>query len=511
MLNGDGDRSHGNATASDLSGAQRRFRDFVASSTNSDSNVLMLDFYSDIAAFSELAAKLRAVSQSIEEVYLQRSSPHRLALPISIRGPVLETLSQCRTAGASIAAPEHDLLAALFASDFQSYIQHELIEHAVGKLGTWRVNAAGGDGFSGLADCYCLTNPRLRDHPITLASEGFAKLTGYPLDLIVGRNCRFLQGPGTAPDSVRRLREALNSGVGITSLLLNYRLDGRPFFNLLPLKDSTGAVKYFLGGQIDVTMNISALLGKKALSTDDSNSSVRPKARSHMPFSTAVKARAEEISNHSPNSGATGTLSPTGILRRPTSRSTIGSQISISDQGRQELKPLSPMASIFRSGKSKKASKGNELGLTTEEHAQINAADPLQVFRKLMEFQSTYSRVILFRKGDRAILFATPELLAFCGLPETSAHDLVGSDFLKVLGGVTKEDSSRLRRNIKAATDQGHSYSLAVGLQIKTSQNILLRRKTESDRHLKQCILHLTPLCDQRGDVEAYVAVFGGQ
>ncbi|ORY83506.1 PAS domain-containing protein, partial [Leucosporidium creatinivorum] len=93
-------------------------------------------------------------------------------------------------------------------------------------------------------------NPRLRDNPIVLASEGFAALTGYDIDLIVGRNCRFLQGPGTAPTSVKRLHDALARGVGITSLLLNYRRDGTPFFNLLcmlPLKDSSGAVKYFLG------------------------------------------------------------------------------------------------------------------------------------------------------------------------------------------------------------------------------------------------------------------------
>ena len=89
----------------------------------------------------------------------------------------------------------------------------------------------------------CRTNPRLRDNPIVgpcaarpspgkqlilprqqvLASEGFASLTGYSTAEIIGRNCRFLQGPSTAPSSVLGVREALRRGEGHTSLLLNCR------------------------------------------------------------------------------------------------------------------------------------------------------------------------------------------------------------------------------------------------------------------------------------------------
>lgn len=56
-----------------------------------------------------------------------------------------------------------------------------------------------------------------------LASEGFVAVTGYSRSQIIGRNCRFLQGPGTAPESVQRIRDGLNSGDGCTELLLNYR------------------------------------------------------------------------------------------------------------------------------------------------------------------------------------------------------------------------------------------------------------------------------------------------
>lgn len=37
------------------------------------------------------------------------------------------------------------------------------------------------------------------------------------------------------------------------------------------------------------------------------------------------------------------------------------------------------------------------------------------VQQTISEFEATYSRVLVFRKRDRSILFATPELLAFVG------------------------------------------------------------------------------------------------
>ncbi len=40
------------------------------------------------------------------------------------------------------------------------------------------------------------------DCPIIYASDAFCKLTGYARDELVGRNCRFLQGPGTSAAQV---------------------------------------------------------------------------------------------------------------------------------------------------------------------------------------------------------------------------------------------------------------------------------------------------------------------
>ncbi|GAA5855995.1 hypothetical protein JCM8547_002930 [Rhodosporidiobolus lusitaniae] len=253
--------------------ALRHFRQFIASHSPSSTSPLLLDLYVDLSLFSILATSLRLSSSAILSTYLTKTSPSRLVLPLSLRAPVVEVLSSSSSLGLGLVGPLKELLSRLYEREYQPFLQKRLVEMVVGRLGSWKAGygwtgGAQGGGRApnmvsdGLADCYCLTNPRLRDNPIVLASEGFSQLTGYPLDAIVGRNCRFLQGPGTAPESTLRLREALNAGEGITSLILNYRLDGTPFYNLLcmlPLKDASGTVKYFLGGQIDVTGSIASL------------------------------------------------------------------------------------------------------------------------------------------------------------------------------------------------------------------------------------------------------------
>ncbi|KAI1853609.1 hypothetical protein JX266_001593 [Neoarthrinium moseri] len=108
----------------------------------------------------------------------------------------------------------------------------------------------------GLAEVFCLTDPSRPDNPIVFASEEFHKTTQYGMSYVLGRNCRFLQGPKTNPFSVRRIREKLDAGKEHCETFLNYRRDGSPFMNLLmvaPLYDSRGVVRYHIGAQVDVS------------------------------------------------------------------------------------------------------------------------------------------------------------------------------------------------------------------------------------------------------------------
>ena len=102
----------------------------------------------------------------------------------------------------------------------------------------------------------CLTDPNQDDDPIVFANRAFRELTGYEEGEVVGRNCRFLQGEGTDPDTVARIRQALRDESVVVVEMLNYRKDGTPFWNALhigPIYGEDGDLKYFFGSQWDVT------------------------------------------------------------------------------------------------------------------------------------------------------------------------------------------------------------------------------------------------------------------
>jgi len=74
-------------------------------------------------------------------------------------------------------------------------------------------------------------DPSLPDNPIVYCSDGFCKLSGYSRKEIVGRNCRFLQGPLTDQAAVDIIRQGVKEGRDISVCLLNYKADGSPFWN----------------------------------------------------------------------------------------------------------------------------------------------------------------------------------------------------------------------------------------------------------------------------------------
>jgi PAS domain S-box-containing protein len=92
---------------------------------------------------------------------------------------------------------------------------------------------------------FVLSDPRLPDNPIVFATPGFYKLTGYTQEQVLGRNCRFLQGPGTNPKAVDIIRKAIATGSDCTTCILNYKADGTPFWNqffVAALRDSDNCI-----------------------------------------------------------------------------------------------------------------------------------------------------------------------------------------------------------------------------------------------------------------------------
>ncbi|KAL8948097.1 MAG: hypothetical protein Q9222_005688 [Ikaeria aurantiellina] len=112
------------------------------------------------------------------------------------------------------------------------------------------------EASEGLAECFVVTDVTRPDNPIVFASEEFNRTTQYGMNYVIGRNCRFLQGPKTNPSSVRRIRDATQAGREHCEVFLNYRRDGSPFVNLLmiaPMCDSRGQIRYHIGAQVDVS------------------------------------------------------------------------------------------------------------------------------------------------------------------------------------------------------------------------------------------------------------------
>lgn len=93
-----------------------------------------------------------------------------------------------------------------------------------------------------------ITDPRQDDNPIVFANAAFYQLTGYDAEDVVGRNCRFLQGPATNQDHIAMVREAIRRREPIEIKLQNYRKDGRSFWNHLhvhPVFGGEGELVYF--------------------------------------------------------------------------------------------------------------------------------------------------------------------------------------------------------------------------------------------------------------------------
>jgi sigma-B regulation protein RsbU (phosphoserine phosphatase) len=106
------------------------------------------------------------------------------------------------------------------------------------------------------AEGITIADARLPDRPLIYVNQGFERVTGYPIAEVLGRNCRFLQGPATDPRAVEEIRAAIAGQRECLVEIRNYRKDGRAFWNRLsitPVRNDAGEVTHFIGIQSDVT------------------------------------------------------------------------------------------------------------------------------------------------------------------------------------------------------------------------------------------------------------------
>ncbi|MCJ1400349.1 hypothetical protein MMC11_003554 [Xylographa trunciseda] len=215
-----------------------KFTSFL--STNRPQSIPTLIYYLDATKALKAIRYANSIAKSLEPM----STPELSAITTDTANVELETKAQ----------RAFDLLA---EKDLPAYTAHLYIQ--VVKASMMKPVAQGPqptDASEGFAEVFCLTDPSRPDNPIVFASEAFHQMTQYSMNYIIGRNCRFLQGPKTSAASLARIRDAVERNEEHCEVILNYRRDGSPFLNLLmhaPLYDRSGKLRYFMGAQIDVS------------------------------------------------------------------------------------------------------------------------------------------------------------------------------------------------------------------------------------------------------------------
>jgi diguanylate cyclase (GGDEF)-like protein/PAS domain S-box-containing protein len=107
-----------------------------------------------------------------------------------------------------------------------------------------------------------ISDLRLPDQPLVFVNEAFERLSGFQRTDVLGRNCRFLQGPDTDVAAIARIRAAIDAGAECRETVLNFRgPDRTPWWNeihLAPVRDAAGSVVQYIGVQHDATARVEA-------------------------------------------------------------------------------------------------------------------------------------------------------------------------------------------------------------------------------------------------------------
>ena len=125
-----------------------------------------------------------------------------------------------------------------------------------------------------------ISDPRLPDNPIVACNSAFCDLTGYSTEEVVGRNCRFLSGPGTEPWLTEEIRRGVLEHRPVLVEILNYKRNGQPFRNAVlvaPIYDEHDALVYFLGSQVEIDRDAASPSSMRRIRASEMVKSLSPR------------------------------------------------------------------------------------------------------------------------------------------------------------------------------------------------------------------------------------------
>lgn len=381
-------------------------------------------------------------------------------------------------------------------------------------------------------------------------------------------------------------------------MLLNYRRDGTPFFCLLsiiPLRDAAGQLAYFIGGQTNVSGTLAADRGLGFLVGNGIQSS-QPNPESVNGYEVSPTMSRHLLDLKQRDGGGSAGVGRLGGLNTSSSASLVSrrgggnrNDGSVSAKRRPAAAgaydPSSsrgPVNDVFaqQSSKQQSSSRGSKGGIMSRLFGGASGSSsfptpsngppavgsvsnrtpslgnagggpkqrllgaegvvrnmaPARLGDQMESFTDLYSRLIVFKRHRREIIFATVATLALLNLPCATAQQayrsqLLHADVLDLMRGATKQETRELRSAVRDAVKMGRQVSVRTGLRVQRRGGAgrLVDRMlgggssggggdldggldgaaAAASEDMIIVTLHLTPLVDRENSSFAYVAVLG--
>nr|AML79340.1 putative LOV domain-containing protein [Microbiota decussata] len=393
------------------------------------------------------------------------------------------------------------------------------------EMGVTRVSKELKDALSTFQQTFLVSDATKPDYPILYASAGFFKMTGYAAKEVIGRNCRFLQGAGTDPEDISKIREALAERKSYCGRILNYKKDGTPFWNLLtiaPIKDETGKALKFIGMLVEVSKHTE---GKK-------EKMVRPNG---LPESLIrYDARQKEIAVSSVTELVLAVKNPCSFsesINRPTMRKSESAVHQMHKEHIERMndgnpnsstpdrrKSSSRLSAVFEVGKKRRKSgvrsfmsftkksadsedpehekapeSDTESSGDEKPHSLINLERRREI-RRGLDLATTLERIeknfVITdpRLPDNPIIFASD---SFLELTEYSREEILGKNCRFLQG---------------PETDRATVKEIREAIDNQMEVTVQLINYTKSGKKFWN-IFHLQPMRDQKGEVQYFIGV----
>nr|AML76674.1 putative LOV domain-containing protein [Limnanthes douglasii] len=318
--------------------------------------------------------------------------------------------------------------------------------------------------------------------PIVYASAGFFTMTGYSSDEIIGRNCRFLQGPETDLKEVNKIREAVKNGTSYCGRLLNYKKNGTPFWNLLtvtPIKDDDGNTIKFIGMQVEVSKYTEGVVDKALRPNGLPQSLIRYDARQKQEALGSITEVVQTVKHPRMSINAsTDDIIPIPPQLEEVDNKSVKPKRSSLTSVQGELQEPSNVPEILMTG-----------NLENWEHAErerdirqgIDLATTLERIEKNFVISDP-------RLPDNPIIFASD---TFLELTEYSREEILGKNCRFLQGPETDQETvSKIRDAIKEQREL----------------TVQLINYTKSGKKFWN-LFHLQPMRDQKGELQYFIGV----